>query len=265
MKREIKDKFPKWVNDNEWGKYVTCMSDDIDSLIGVKLLEQVKGYEANYFFDFENVYIANTENNKIPIGVDIAFMKGKTWDNHVTMRSSRDSINKNSANLNAILKINRDNYTEKYAGSTSLQIWSHYGLPLPKTEEGKMLLLAVDSAYLGHYEPKFHDVHNRYLERLEMTELIDVLNRHKQREFGKMKVHFDLNSKISVNDHGNLETSLDLKEIGLLLNLDLSLPDKSFSLYREYQTGFYNKGKKLPENIISFALTSKDRGKYTYR
>lgn len=48
MKQEIKQKFPKWVDNNK--KYYMCLTDDLDSLMSCILLEQIKGYEISHFY-----------------------------------------------------------------------------------------------------------------------------------------------------------------------------------------------------------------------
>ena len=69
----------------------------------------------------------------------------------VSLISDWDTWNTDMINLNLMCQVTNDNYTDKYAGSTLLTIWSVYDLPLPETEEGKMLLLCIDSAYKGFY------------------------------------------------------------------------------------------------------------------
>ncbi|WP_409174836.1 hypothetical protein [Brevibacillus fortis] len=241
------------------------MSDDLDSLLGAKLLELVKGYVVNYFYNFRKLYVADKGNKKKAIGVDIALMEGKTWDNHITlMQPSRDSINEQSANLNSIFQIDSENYTAKYAGSTCLQIWSYYDIPLPPTDVGKMILLAIDSTYLGHYIPRFQHTQNEYLEMMSMTELIDLLNKYDKRDFEKIKKQFCTNHKIFVRNNGFLRTSIKLDEIGDILNLDLSLPDKSFVLFRNFKDDQFTLSSELKGQVFSLALTNANGGKYTY-
>lgn len=260
MIKDIRSKFPDWVNDNNVGKYTICMSDDLDSLLGSKVLEQIKGYKTNYFYSFDELYVDDENNDKVAIGVDIALMKGKIWDNHVTMLSRRDSINPQSANLNAILKISRDNYTDKYAGSTLLQIWSYYNLPLPTTDEGKMILLVIDSSYKGHYIRSFKETQNKYLRMLEFDELIELQDKYTQRDFQKITKKYNLNGKIELID-GKLETAIKLEEVGKILGIDLTLPKGQFKLKRKFKSNKSNltKGSKTKKNnIFSLALTGQN-------
>ena len=51
--------FPQWIDTNE--EYVTCLSDDIDSLVSCKLLEKYKGWEVGYFYNFKEIYKGTTK------------------------------------------------------------------------------------------------------------------------------------------------------------------------------------------------------------
>jgi len=267
MKQEIKSLFPNWVNDNEKGKYTLALTDDIDSLLSSVLLQQIKGYEINYFYDFENLYVKDKENKKRAVGIDFAIQNGKTWDNHTTMINKNDTYNIESANLNNILKINKENYFQKYAMSTVLQIISYYNIDLPTTEEGKMILLSIDSSYLGHYDNRFKNTHNKYLEMLELDELIDVLNRHTKSEFEQIQKKYNLKSKIWINQNGILETNLNLAELQGFFNVNLSLPSEPFTLMKQFTRStktdinqFQNIDKK---RLFSFALTNRNYCKFS--
>ncbi|MEM5664717.1 hypothetical protein AAHB94_16655 [Bacillus toyonensis] len=39
------------------------MSDDIDSLVGATIIKQVKGWEVEHFYDFNNLYSTNKKTN----------------------------------------------------------------------------------------------------------------------------------------------------------------------------------------------------------
>ncbi|WP_339280947.1 hypothetical protein [Lysinibacillus sp. FSL P2-0066] len=163
-------------------------TDDLDSQGGISLLNQVFGYEQNGYVTRDGIYVIDTEHRN-HIGVDLAMIHNrKTYDNHVTMLNKDSFVNPNSANVNAIMKINqKDNYTQKCAFSTMLQIYSLFDIPLPKTDEGKMFLLSIDSSHLGHYAPAFKRIHNEWLEKLDLTELIDILNKYSKAEISNMR------------------------------------------------------------------------------
>jgi len=148
MKKEFKEKFPEWVFADEQD-FTVCMSDDIDSLVGATILEQIKGWEVEHFYDFHNLYSTNKNDKRKAVGVDIALVKGMTYDNHVTMLSSNSQPNIMSANPNVIEGISRDNYTSKYAMSTALLLYAMYDLPLPSTEDGKLMLMQSTAVFLA--------------------------------------------------------------------------------------------------------------------
>lgn len=273
MKKELKERFPNWVNNSINGEFTVCLSDDLDSLLGGTILRELKGYEIKHFYSFKDFYSIDNDPKKA-IGVDIALMDGMNWDNHVTSLGIYDKINTQSANINTIMNINRNNYTKKYAGSTVLTMWSYYDLPLPSTDEGKILLLSIDSAYKGHYSG-FKNVQNNWLEELGMSKMIDIQNTYQVVDFSNIKKQYDSSKKIFMNDN-ILETEMDLEGISKSLEINITLPDntfyhrKSFDNKRIDITKTQNANKTLLEEkykreIFSLALTSKNTVSLTFK
>lgn len=257
--------FPQWIDTNE--EYVTCLSDDIDSLVSCKLLEKYKGWEVGYFYNFKEIYKGTTKKVKA-IGVDIALESGKTFDNHVTRLSKKDRYNIESANPNNISGVSRDNYTDKYAMSTALLIYSIYDIPLPTTEEGLLVLLSIDSSFLGHYNEMFKHTHNDYLVKLGYEELIEFLDNHTEDDFRRVQRKYKMNSKIYMRC-GRLKTTLILDKLSEILELDLSVPEHKFKINNKFfirnmdlnRNRSYNKNmleKSNESSIFSLALTSKN-------
>lgn len=232
MESKIKEMFPEWCNDDIWDKdYELMLTDDLDSLVSCALLNKINAYHINYFYDFETIYEIK-ESDTPAIAIDCDLINGRCWSNHVTMLSEDDTVNSKSANLNNIFGISRDNYYKKFCGSTALQIWSYYNIPLPSSEEGKMALLAIDGGYLGHYDSRFIEIHSRYLNMMGFDELIEVLKRHTKYEFYDIEKKYNMKRKIKLNN-GLLETDIDLAGLQGLFYLDLSLPEKPFYICKE--------------------------------
>lgn len=271
MNEQLKRKFPNWCFGNK--KFSTVLTDDIDSLVGCAIEQKVNDNDIYYFYDFDSVYKSDTEVRFDTLGIDLAFTKGKCWDNHVTRLNKDSKVNLQSANINSLLDISGDNYFDKYAGSTALLMWSFYDLPLPDTKLGKMLLLAIDSGFLGHYDGRFKKIHNHYLESLGFNELIDLLNQTSKQEYFDLIKEYKLNAKsggkIFIDDKGYLQTSLPLKELSDPLGLHLDLPKQPFILKNRFESiGRQVKGDEggqLNKSIISFALTNKKYYKFTRR
>lgn len=270
MKQQLKDKFPQWVNETERGKFNLYMSNDLDSLLSCLYLKQIKGYEVTRFYDFYNIY-ETQHNNKEFIGVDMALEQGKVWDNHITRLNRMDIANPESANINSVSDINRKNYRTKYAGSTVLQILSYYNIPLPQSREGKLILLAIDSSYMGYYNSDFKDVCLNWLEQLELYELIDILKSGTSiNEFKRVKKQYNLGSVIRVNENGKLETEINVAAMQGLFEFPLNLSAERFTRTHTFEvTGSWtmgkydNNGKDEIRDLYSIALTSKDKFKYT--
>lgn len=226
MQQELKDKFPSWVNDQEQGKFNLCLSNDIDSLIGCQVLSNLKGYKINHFYDFSALYTADIEDNRRAIGVDMALNSGRCFDNHVTKVSHNSEVNPLAANPNNLMNIhagNRDAYTQKYALSTAIFIWSHYNLPLPQSEEAKMVLISLDGGHSGHF--RFPDAHRFWLQQLGLEELGEVLGRHERSEFDSLFGKYNLHRPICI-ENGQLKTDINLSALSSLLNIDLAIDNK---------------------------------------
>ncbi|WP_394175601.1 hypothetical protein [Guptibacillus hwajinpoensis] len=196
----------------------------------------------------------------------MALTKGRCWDNHVTLQNGQSQPNNRSANINSIFKIHRGNYTDKYCMSTLLTVYSYYGLPLPKSDIGKMLLLCVDSGYLGHYNDFFKSVHNSYIEQLELNPLLDVLNKYGKKDFEDLKKRYKTDGKIKLNRNRILETDINLVEMQGFFDVELSLPKQKFYGHTKMKrnSGYIDQTKPVGE-VFSFALTGKNYASYTVK
>ncbi|MGV3266201.1 hypothetical protein ACEE99_20220 [Cytobacillus pseudoceanisediminis] len=269
MKKVLKERFPEWCSDFTQGQNSLILTDDFDSLLGCAIEKYVKGNDINYFYNFNKLYVADRSDDKKALGIDLALHKGKSWCNHVVRINENDYVNPQTANINALLKVHSGNYTKKYAMSTVLTMWSYYGLPLPKTKEGKMLLLCVDSSYLGHYREAFKDVHNEYIRLLGFEELIDLLNETTEFDYELLQGKYRTKAKIQLNKDGYLQTNLPLADLQGFFDFPIELPSQQFTLRNQFKEGkgntFQTHSKdKLGENVVSFALTGKKYFKYTY-
>lgn len=233
MREEYAQLLPDWYIGDE--EHDLVLSDDIDSLASCAVLNMVKGWKVCYFYDFNNIYTKQKDTTKKNrrCWVDIATYKGHAFDNHVSLISDWDTWNTDMINLNLMCQVTNDNYTDKYAGSTLLTIWSVYDLPLPETEEGKMLLLCIDSAYKGFYSAAFHDIQRHYLvDVMGLDGLYDVIQRHTAEEFEDLILEYGLRQKITYYD-GVIKTELPLDKIGQALGIDLNImPESEFFLIR---------------------------------
>lgn len=269
MQQILKEKFPAWCFNYEQGQNSLILTDDLDSLLGCAIEKFVKGNEINYFYNFNKLYVNDRLENKKAIGIDLALHKGKSWCNHVVRINKDDYVNPQTANINALLKVHSGNYFKKYAMSTVLTMWSFYDLPMPKSKEGKMLLLSIDSGYLGHYDDRFKDIHAEYLKLLGFDELIDLLNNTYKFEYEFLQGQYKTKEKIKLNKDGHLETNLPLAEMQGFFYFPIELPTQQFTLRNQFkeskgETFRTNSKEKLGQNLVSFALTGKKKFKYTY-
>ena len=277
MQKLYKDKLPQWFKEDK--RYELILSDDIDSLASCMVLKEVKNWNIEYFYNFKGMGKTKraTENVDNQVGVDIALCNGKTFDNHVVKLHREDEVNPLSINFNVMEEIHRGKYFQKYCGSTLLLVWSLFDLPLPKSEEGKMILLAIDSTQSGYYSTYDNDkrANKHYLcNVLEFEELYEVLGRHKSHEFAKLYNKYSMgrhNGKI-IADKGKLTTNLKLDELSKELGIPLELPTDLFYNYKEfdliehelaYSRMYSTKRDDVVSNPYSLAVTGQNYVKYS--
>lgn len=268
MNNELKQQFPQWVNDNEKDKYNLCMSDDLDSFMSCFMLNQLLGYEIKYFYSFSSIYQSTTVIKKEVIGVDIALENWKCWDNHVTRINSDSIVNPQAANLNNIQMVHSGNYANKYSGSTLLQIMSYYNISLPTNKEMLMVLLAIDSSYLGHYSTSdyFVMIHYQMMNSLGYEHVNTFLDTVTKTDFNRINQTYKLKDKITVDQNGYLQTNIKLKELSRLFKKEFVLPTDHFIHKQTLDSKItrINQDTYKPETgIFSLALTAKDKCKYS--
>jgi len=268
--QEYKSKFPSWVNDSKY--HDLCLTDDIDSLLSCSFLNYLRGYKINYFYNFRA--IGHIEENSNPaIAVDMDIVKGKAWGNHVVMLNYEDSINEKCANLNAISKINRRNYFDKFCGSTLIQIMSYYDFDISQlSHEALMVLCCIDGLYFPFFPWKidFRPTQRKWLQILEYPELIEIMESHKKSDFEEIKMKYNLDSKI-ITSKGYLNSEIDLESISKLFDMPVTLPNDNFKLLREFESctkslqkqNYLVKKDDIDSNIFSLAVTGRDYLSYS--
>lgn len=258
MKKEIKEKFPKFLEEDY--NYNLCLSDDIDSFFSCIILNKLKGYEIKWFYNFNSIYFSTDykEDTKcIAVDADLTNNR-RCWGNHVTLE------NPNSANLNTIMGINCNNYTSKYCGSTLLEIISYYNINLSDlSEEQKMVLLAIDSTYLGYWFKNGYYC-KKYLKLMELDCLLEVLSRHTKQEFKELDDKYNLNKgKIYIKD-GQLKTNIELDKLGELFpKLSFNLPQNTYKKKRNFEIVQNTYQIHEKEQIFSCARTYKNALRYS--
>ncbi|HSH50520.1 MAG TPA: hypothetical protein VK982_02245 [Bacteroidales bacterium] len=264
MNKQIRDKFPNWVNNNT--EYSLCLSDDIDSFGGSIVLNKIKGYKITHFYTFNAIGTYKQVKKGNLIGVDIDLTEGKTWGNHVTMLSKYDTYNKECANINVINKISRENYYSKFCGSTLLQILSYYNVDISNlTEEQLEILICIDTGFKQYYFNKKIFIHY-YKDVLEYPQFVDIVSKHNKQYFYNIIKKYKLHEKIHVKN-GYLKTKIDLAGLSRVFSIPISLPTQKFNLITEFKTDAKSI-KKSNYNVVKdkdiFSLAVTNRNFYVY-
>ena len=272
MKVEYLSKVPTWYRD--FTKYDVVLSDDIDGLVSTSVWKFAKNWNVEYFYDFSTLYASNDvyfkekkSATRVWADVSIIVQDAMTFDNHVNRMSLDDYTNPNAINPNILSDITNKNYYDKYLGSTALVIWDLYKIPLPETEEGKMLLLCIDTTFKGFYgKPQYQKANKHFLcDVLDMEELYEVLKRHTQKEFYQMIEKYELSRKIRVNSDGYLYTNLDLDLLTRLLGIPVELPQIKMNRYASFENkyGLFYKDSIKAKGVATAALTGQNKLSYS--
>lgn len=273
MKEKYLEKVPTWYRD--FTKYDVVLSDDIDGLVSTSVLKFAKNWNVEYFYDFSTLYASNNvyfkENKsatRVWADVSIIVQDAMTFDNHVNRMSLDDYTNPNAINPNILSDITNKNYYDKYLGSTALVIWDLYKIPLPETEEGKMLLLCIDTTFKGFYgKPQYQKANKHFLcDVLDMEELYEVLKRHTQKEFYQMIEKYGLNRKIWVDSNGQLKTNLDSDLLTRLLGIPVELPQIKMNRYASFENkfdGLFYRNSIKAKGVVTAALTGQNKLSYS--
>lgn len=270
MKQEIKSKFPSWVFDNISRNLV--LSDDLDSLFSCILYQIVKGNSntIKFFYDFSSIYRADeVEFLGDQIGMDIDLMKGKCFSNHPTKLSYDDSINPDSASFNNVYGITKNNYCDKFAMSTLIQLIALYDVDISQlSDEAKLAIMVVDSGFMGFFSGKFKTTWLKWMNLMGFQELIELAEKTPLWKFNDIDVKYGMKRKIKVGDDGKLTTEIDLEGLSNLFNTPLTLPDTIFhktkSLTRVKKDDYMFRTKAEIKNVFSLAMTRTNQIKYSY-
>lgn len=276
MKEEYLKKVPSWYRDFE--KYDVVLSDDIDGLISTSALKYAKNWNVEYFYDFENLYIndeiyfkENKSVTRVWADVSIVIKDEKTFDNHINRVNLNDYTNPNAINPNILDDITNENYYDKYLGSSALVIWSLYNIPLPETELGKMILLAIDTTFKGFYGKEQYQKANKHFlcDVLGFEELYEVQKRHTSKEFYQLFDKYNLSTKTRLNEEGYLKTDLDLNFLTEMIGIPIILPVKRMTEWRTLENKFTSKRyfylktiKDIPR-LVTIAFTGKNEISYS--
>mgnify|MGYP006875885472 CR=1 FL=1 len=263
MNNEYINKMPQWWKDDKY--YDLCLSGDMDSILSCAFLTKIKKWNINYFYSFYKFYKTDNAFNKT-IGIDIDITKGKCFSNHVTMIGENDDYNNKAININIADKINCSNYFNKYCGSTLLLILSLYKVDITQyTKEAQMILLSVDSTFLGYYSnyklPK--QAHKHYLcDVLGFPELYQLEQKHDVQDFYDIQNKYNIkNGKIWVDENKHLQTDIDLSKLESLFFMPIALPEQEFTCIREFKNTslIIPKGKTTlnKDSIFSLAITGR--------
>jgi hypothetical protein len=244
MVEEYRNLLPTYIRNLEKQQLNLIASNDLDSIISCALWEKMYNFKIKHFFDFRNLWTMKNfkDNQEDRLGIDLALTEGKCVDNHVMQISYADEIiNLEALNLNNIEGIYGSgiSYFGKFNLNTILLSISVLDIPLPKDDETKAILLAIDSAFQGFYSTHPNDVRasHKYLKILGFEELIDFMEQKDEQYFKNIIEKYSLKAKIFIKD-GKLTSSKTLtslcNRLKLSMSIDIELPQQEFEINQRF-------------------------------
>lgn len=276
-------------------KEYSITQDDIDSYLSSALLQKYRSIKNCGLYDFSKLMLDKhtykTNKDKI-IGVDVDFANHidiPSVSNHVLKVKEGQEVNSLSVNNHITW-----DYYDKSLFSTTLYLYYLLDIPLPESEIGKMILLAIDSTYLAWYkytrpvllkqgEIGQYTIQNRktltgYLEQYDMTEMIDVLNKRTEKDFRELQRILGIKQEIEVIemlprwcffvDERKLYAGRKWDKVLEILNLDKVefVPVYDKVVYAEAKqccTNFFSQNRLNNSRLLSYARTGRDKVKYS--
>lgn len=262
MISSMKDKFSDWYKHIDKNKHYLVLTNDVDSYFSCLFLHNRFGVEIGGFYDFEALYInSNITEGKEPIYVDADINSGLAFGNHVTALRNPDCINLNKV-------INQTNYTDKYAGSTLMTLYSLYNKDLTKLRKKKVLMLLTVDVWFKqffHYRSKW----DQWVKVMEMEYLTEMFDGLEEQDMYDALLFCGFNKHITIREDGTLFFPLNYE--GIKEEFDLTIPkptqvfDTKIQTLKVAQGDLYSILKKRKTAIIfSNAMIFYDKVRYSY-
>lgn len=219
MNSNFEKSFNDWYKHIDKDKYYTVLTDDIDSYLSCRFLQNKFGIDIGGFYNFESLYV-NSEviEGKQPIYVDADVTSGYAFGNHVTGIKNPDCINLNHSIATA-------NYTDKYAGSTLFTLYSLYGVDLTKYPRDKIqLLLTVDVWFKQYF--CYRDKWDYWVKAMGMEYLTDIISDYTINDYYNILTEYKVNADIQLMPDGTLYFPLDYDGIKEDFGVTVTEPER---------------------------------------
>ena len=261
MKENIKDCFPEWWKTIDNERYYLVLTNDLDSWLSCLYLSKKFGVEIGGFYDFKSLWVNDKAIGKEPIYVDCDLTNGKAFGNHVQGIANKQSINLNNRG------INQSNYTDKYAGSTLMMLFSLYGESFNYfNDEQIKLLLCVDSWFKQRFT--FPEKWDKWVKIMELDFLNEIVTQNDKEYYYNLIREYGLNQNIETDSNGKLLCGIDFEKIthskGLFINNPNGLVfDKKI---KDFNTLNADTNIAMPDyvNIFSSAMVYRNRVSFSY-
>ena len=272
MQKQLKEKLPTFYTEKDI--YTTILTNDMDALLSCAAMKAINNWDVNYFYNFEGLYVLDSDNTKEYVGLDLALTKGKTIDNHLMTYDYNTIHNPQAINLNYTKGITNNFYYRKFPLSTFLLLVSLHDIPLNYKDESFIkFLLSIDSAHGGYYSDidRFKKVFIEWMEELNLTQMLDILARTPLDEFKTIQAKSTrIGKTISLDKNGELQFGhwggRALEMLSNKIGFEVALPTGQFTLQQQFNNKSFDSSPKVnsfmtDEKVFSYNFTFKARGK----
>lgn len=262
MISSMKEKFGDWYNHIDKDKHYLVLTNDIDSYLSCLFLHKKFGVEIGGFYDFEALYInSNITEGKEPIYVDADINSGLAFGNHVTALRNPDCINLNKG-------ISQINYTDKYAGSTLMTLYSLYDKDLSRVNELKVLILLTVDVWFKQYF-RYRSKWDKWVEVMGMEYLTELFDGLEEQDMYDALLFCGFNRNITIREDGTLFFPINYKgikeEYGMTIPEPTQVFDTKIQTLKVAQGDLYSILKKRKTaTIFSNAMIFNDKVRYSY-
>lgn len=175
---------------NHSNQYYLVLTNDVDSLVSCKYLNEKFGIPIGGFFDFETwLEDSSITKGKQPIFVDCDLKYGKCFGNHASIFYNRECFNLNNW---------ENEYRGKFAGSTIITLLGLYESEVKEhIPQNKLLFyLLIDGFYSQYFYWKFSWAY--WTNFIGFQELNDVVKKYSKKELDNLNSMYMLTKKIKV-------------------------------------------------------------------
>lgn len=227
------------------GKVEVAAGNDADSLINANFACFIYKCEWRQFMDFKQYAVIDPYTKDEVISCDIAWNSRRVrgYDNHLTCANENAGMGKLINLNNNLFNVSASkNYRGKYAMSSSIMFYALYKEHFSFSNTALRVLLALDGGYKGFFIDEYKKSYINHLERLDLTELIDMLDAYSFGEWEIYALKISKILKIELDSEGYLRFKNNedkrqevLEWLSRIFGFEFKLPTEKFKVVERFK------------------------------